>query len=245
MTTACAKEEECPARERNQPLKGEECAPAESDLPTFATVTRFVAIPMPMIGVISGQSIGRSSFVGFVALGIFHIFTGYDHLVFLLGSLLVFTRWRSLLIFITCFTIGHSLTLALATYGLVDISGRVTEPLIAATIVFVGIENLMLRGREPGTRWLITIVFGLAHGLGFAHILRDVGVGFSGFRIAWPLFGFNLGVEIGQLCVVALATPVFRFLRQQQGFVRYGVPGLSALVALVGFYWLMERIFIA
>jgi hydrogenase/urease accessory protein HupE len=198
---------------------------------------------MFVIGVIPSRPFGLSSFGGFFTLGIEHIFTGYDHLAFLLGALIVFKRWKPLLIFISCFTVGHSLTLALATYGLLDLPSRVTEPLIAATILFIGVDNLRLRGREPGARWLVAIVFGLAHGLGFAHVLRDLGVGVSGTAIAWPLLGFNLGVEVGQVAVAGVAAPIFIALRRRREFVRFWVPALSLCVAAVGFYWLVERIF--
>ena len=181
------------------------------------------------------------SFGAFVRLGIEHIFTGYDHLFFLLGLLLVCTRWPSLLAIITCFTIGHSLTLALATLGYVNLPARLTEPTIAATIFFVGAQNCWRRGEEPEGRWLLTLVFGLAHGFGFANVLRELGVGAHGHSIALPLLGFNLGVEIGQLALAAVALPLLWWLHKKPVFNRRWVPALSAVVALAGLYWFVER----
>lgn len=143
----------------------------------------------------------------FLALGVKHIWTGYDHLLFLFGLMVVTRNAKAALQLITCFTVAHSFTLAIATLNLVQISSRVVEPLIAASIVYVGIENLFSRG-EPKGRWLLTFVFGLVHGFGFATVLRELGVGANGSGIAVPLISFNLGVELGQLTIAMLALPV-------------------------------------
>lgn len=183
-----------------------------------------------------------TSFGPFFQLGIGHIFTGYDHLLFLLGLLLVCARWQTLLTIITCFTIGHSLTLVLATLGLVNIPARVTEPLIALTIFCVGVENIWRRGHEPAGRWAVTLLFGLIHGFGFATVLRDLGVGTEGRSLAVPLFAFNLGVEVGQLAFAAVICPLLWWARRFPGFVRHGIPFLSLIVTLAGLYWLVERL---
>lgn len=182
------------------------------------------------------------SFGSFMLLGIEHIFTGYDHLFFLLGLLLVCTRWTSLFALVTAFTVGHSITLGLATLTPVDLPASLTEPLIAASILFVGAENLWRRGEEPRNRWAPTLLFGLVHGFGFAHILRDLGVGGDGGRIVGPLLAFNLGVEVGQLTFAALVLPLFWRARRHPAFAGRAVPVLSALIALAGLYWLVERI---
>ena len=142
-----------------------------------------------------------------MALGVRHILTGYDHLLFLAGVLVVLRTWRDVIRTITAFTLAHSITLALATTGLVAAPGRVVEPLIAASIVVVGIENLIRS--VQGSRWRMTFGFGLVHGLGFASALRDVGIGTTGGAIALPLAGFNLGVELGQIAVAAILVPLF------------------------------------
>lgn len=180
------------------------------------------------------------SFLAFLKLGIEHILTGYDHLLFLCGLLVVCRRFSTTMTIITCFTLAHSLTLALAALNVVTLPSRVVEPLIAASIVFVGVENLVRRG-EPKGRWLLTFAFGLIHGFGFASVLRQAGVGAGGKSLLLPLFAFNLGVELGQLAVVIVLLPVLWKLRTRPTFVRYGVPAISAVVVLLGGYWLLQR----
>jgi hydrogenase/urease accessory protein HupE len=179
------------------------------------------------------------SFVAFVMLGVEHILTGYDHLLFLFGLLVVCRDLRSILTVITCFTIAHSITLALSTLDLVRLPARIVEPLIAASIAYVGLENL-LRGDSPRWRWLITFSFGLVHGLGFADALKELGIGRLG--VVWPLIGFNCGVEIGQLSVAGVVLPVLWQLRRNPFFIRQWVPLCSVAVALAGSYWMVERV---
>src|SRR5206468_12921320 len=147
------------------------------------------------------------SFGGYLRLGIEHILTGADHLLFLLGLLVVCRRLRTVAQIVTCFTVAHSLTLALAVLHVVAVPSRMVEPLIAATIVAVAFENLV-RPEEPDRLWVgrlaTALVFGLVHGLGFATALAQTGLGAAGASIAAPLVAFNLGVEVGQLAVAAL-----------------------------------------
>ncbi len=178
---------------------------------------------------------------GFIRLGIEHIGTGYDHLLFLFALLVVCRSFRSIVAIVSCFTLAHSITLALATLDIVNLPARFVEPAIAASIVFVGVENLWRRGEEPRRRGALTFVFGLIHGFGFASVLRDLGVGRGSEGIAGPLFTFNLGVELGQIAIAAVVLPIVWQLRKNPRFVRYGVPALSAVVALAGLYWLLER----
>lgn len=182
-----------------------------------------------------------SVFAAFLRLGVEHIWTGYDHLLFLFGLLVVCVSFRSSVAIISCFTLAHSLTLALATLDLVNLPSRYTEPLIAASIVYVGVENLVRRGAEPRGRWALTFLFGLIHGFGFASVLRELGVGQGGSELALPLFTFNLGVELGQIAIAAAVLPVIWQARKNEKFRRRGVPALSAVVALAGLYWLLER----
>jgi hydrogenase/urease accessory protein HupE len=181
------------------------------------------------------------SFWGFLRLGIAHIWTGYDHLLFLFGLLVVCRSFRSIVAIISCFTVAHSITLALATLNVVAIPSRIIEPMIAASIFYVGIENLVRRGAEPRGRWALTFAFGLVHGFGFASVLRELGVGSNGHGLAMPLFTFNLGVEIGQVTIAAIVLPIVWQLRKNPAFLRRGVPVLSALVAAAGLYWFLER----
>jgi hydrogenase/urease accessory protein HupE len=182
---------------------------------------------------------------GFVKLGVEHIWTGYDHLLFLFALLVVCRSFRSIAAIVTCFTLAHSLTLACATLGWVDLPARFVEPAIAASIVFVGVENLWRRGEEPRGRGALTFAFGLIHGFGFASVLRELGVGQGGEGIAVPLVTFNLGVEIGQIAIAAVVLPVVWQLRRREWFVRRAVPALSVAVVLAGAYWFFERTLLA
>ncbi len=181
------------------------------------------------------------TFWGFLKLGVEHIWTGYDHLLFLFALLVVCRSFRSIVTIISCFTLAHSLTLALATLNVVNLPSALVEPAIAASIVFVGVENLVRRGAEPKGRWALTFAFGLIHGFGFASVLRELGVGQNGQGLAMPLFTFNLGVELGQVAIAAIVLPLVWQARKKEWFVKRGVPALSLVVALAGVYWLLER----
>jgi hydrogenase/urease accessory protein HupE len=181
------------------------------------------------------------SFANFLCLGVKHILTGYDHLLFLFGLLLVARGFFSSLGIITSFTIAHSITLAVATLHLVQIPSRIVEPLIAASIVFVGIENL-LRGDIPTARRMVAFGFGLIHGFGFASALREAGIGSGTGGILLPLFSFNLGVELGQIMVAAAALPVIWKLRENPMFIARWAPACSAAVVLLGSFWFVQRV---
>jgi hydrogenase/urease accessory protein HupE len=181
------------------------------------------------------------SFTSFLSLGVKHILTGYDHLLFLFGLLLVARGFFSSLGIITSFTIAHSITLAMATLHLVHIPSRIVEPLIAASIVFVGIENL-LRADIPSARRMMAFGFGLIHGFGFASALREAGIGSGTGGIVLPLFSFNLGVELGQIMVAAAALPVIWKLRENPMFIARWAPACSAAVVLLGSFWFVQRV---
>ena len=183
------------------------------------------------------------SFANFLSLGVKHILTGYDHLLFLFGLLLVARGFFSSLGIITSFTIAHSITLAVATLQLVQIPSRIVEPLIAASIVFVGCENL-LRGDIPKARRIVPFGFGLIHGFGFASALREAGIGSVTGGILLPLFSFNLGVELGQIMVAAVALPVIWRLRENPMFITRWAPACSAAVVLLGSFWFVERVWL-
>ena len=184
---------------------------------------------------------GGSRFREFFMLGIHHIVTGYDHLLFLFGLLIVCRTARSGIVLITCFTLAHSLTLVLSTLGLVDLPGLFVEATIAASILYVGIENLFRKEGGLGWRWVLTFAFGLIHGLGFAGVLHEMGIAKTGSAAVLPLFAFNLGVEAGQLAIAAIVLPILWKLRDTRAFVRVGVPACSVAVAAAGAYWLIER----
>ena len=188
---------------------------------------------------LQSTSVGNSSILRFLLLGIEHIVTGYDHLLFLFALLLAGGSLRSNAKTITSFTVAHSLTLALATFGLLDIPPAIVEPVIAASVIFVGVENLF--GKRLASRWLVTFLFGLVHGLGFASILREMGIGANGTGVAIPLLSFNLGVELAQIAIAALVLPFVRRLEQRPAFTLRYVPALSLLITFAGLYWFLTR----
>jgi len=163
----------------------------------------------------------------FFTLGVQHILGGYDHLLFLAGLLLVARGLRDVAKTITAFTAAHSLTLGLAAMGWVTAPPALVEPLIAASIVYVGVENVLRR--QAASRWKLTFVFGLVHGFGFAGALRELGIGSGGMTTAVPLASFNMGVEAGQLAVAMTLLPMIWRVRERPGV--YAVVSASVLGA--------------
>ena len=184
----------------------------------------------------------RSGWLEFFKLGVEHILTGYDHLLYLAALILGCSRFRLVAGIVTAFTFSHSLTLALATLGLVSPSSALIEQAIAATIVFVALENLWLRGREPRLRQGVAFAFGLIHGFGFAGVLADLGIGGEKGAVVVPLLSFNLGVEAGQLILIACVLPLLLWARRRPAFVAYGQPAASLCVAGMGLYWFVGRL---
>ena len=200
-------------------------------------------VQMPRTNAIIAPLEGVRLFANFLSLGVKHILTGYDHLLFLFGLLLVARGFFSSLGIITSFTIAHSITLAVATLQLAQIPSRIVEPLIAASIVFVGIENL-LGGDIPKARRIVPFGFGLIHGFGFASALREAGIGSGTGGIVLPLFSFNLGVELGQIMVATVALPIIWKLRKNPMFITRWAPACSAAVVLLGSFWFVERVWL-
>ena len=180
------------------------------------------------------------TFGNFLKLGVEHIVTGYDHLLFLFALLVMAPRFREAALIITSFTMAHSITLGLATLNVVSFGSKLVEPLIAATIVYVGVENLIRRSAPTG-RWLLTFAFGLVHGFGFASALRELGVSSGTTGVAVPLLSFNLGVEVGQVSITALILPLIWSARRSPTFCRYAVPACSATVIALGACWFVQR----
>ena len=180
---------------------------------------------------------GRSNeFNRFLVLGIEHIWSGYDHLLFLLAVLLVGGGIARLAGIVTAFTVAHSITLALAALKVFSLPPEPVELAIAASIVYVAAENLSGRGADH--RWLVTFGFGLIHGFGFAGVL--VRAGLSAQAAVTPLVGFNLGVEAGQLVVVAVVVPGLRLLAATRAEARVR-RALSWLIVAAGGIWAVER----
>jgi hydrogenase/urease accessory protein HupE len=177
----------------------------------------------------------------FVPAGIHHILIGPDHLLFLIGLLLLGGSFRRLLLVVSSFTIAHSITLTLAALNLVTPPARVIEPAIALSIVYVGVDNLMAGGGRDVRAW-IAFAFGFIHGFGFANVLREMNL--PSQALGWSLFSFNLGVEIGQLMVVVVVASALAALRSSNEAAsrRLAFAG-SLAVVLVGAFWFLQRVF--
>jgi hypothetical protein len=142
---------------------------------------------------------------------------------------------------VTTFTLAHSLTLAAAATGLVSLSPKIVEPLIAVSIVYIGVENLFLR-RPPRHRLALVFGFGLVHGLGFASALAERLPGVTGVAVILPLLGFNVGVELGQLAVAACLVPLLWFARTRAALEPRLQPAFSLVIATAGVIWFWQRI---
>ena len=177
----------------------------------------------------------------FVPQGIHHILIGPDHLLFLIGLLLLGGDVRRLLLVVTAFTVAHSITLALAVLDVVSPPGNVVEPIIALSIIYVGADNLLVRGGRDMRVW-IALVFGLIHGFGSASVLREMGLP-SG-ALGWSLFSFNVGGEIGQVVVAVVVASALMALRarSQVAGQRLAVAG-SVTVMGAGLFWFVQRVF--
>ena len=196
-----------------------------------------------------------AGFGSFVQSGVHHILIGWDHLAFLLALLLpsVLRRGRGgwvasdslrtsladVLKIVTAFTLAHSVTLALAALQVVTLPPRLVESAIAASVAFAAADNVWPMVR--GARWRMALVFGLVHGFGFASALADAG--FARESLALGLLGFNLGVELGQLGVVAVLLPLLWVARRAGAYRRALMPAVSLLLVLAGIGWFVERAF--
>ncbi len=177
----------------------------------------------------------------YTVLGYTHIVPkGLDHILFVLGIFLLSLSWRPLLYQVTAFTVAHSITLALSLYGVVSLPASVVEPLIALSIVYVAVENILVSELKAWRVWVV-FGFGLLHGLGFAGVLTEVGLPRGEFLPA--LIAFNVGVELGQLTVIGLALlAVGLWFRGRPWYRARVVIPASALIAAVGGYWTIARI---
>jgi type IV secretory pathway VirB2 component (pilin) len=180
-------------------------------------------------------------FVEYATAGYDHIIpNGTDHILFVFGLFLFSIRLSPLLWQVTMFTVAHSITLGMAMSGWIDLPARIVEPLIALSIAYVGIENL-LRQRLHKGRLLLVFAFGLLHGLGFASMLADFGMPDDAFLTA--LISFNIGVELGQLAVLAVAyLTIGLWFGNSPNYRRLIVMPTSLLIALVGLYWTWDRL---
>jgi len=203
-----------------------------------------------------GRTGGRwRALAGYLRTGVEHIGTGFDHLLFLFSLLLPAVLYRraqgwepqqrlqpaalEVCRVVTAFTVAHSLTLALASFDIVRLPARVSESAIALSVVVAALNNMVPLVRRR--RWIVAFCFGLIHGFGFANVLSDLGLPRP--ELALALVGFNLGVELGQLAIVALFLPLAYVLRSTLFYRRLLLAGGSAMIALIGALWLIERAF--
>ena len=188
---------------------------------------------------VSSQSV--ATFTGYAGLGFVHILPGgLDHILFVLGLFLLTPKLRSLLAQVTVFTLAHSVSLGLAMFGLVTLPPSIVEPLIALSIAYVGVENLFQRTLSPRRLWLVA-AFGLLHGLGFAGVLSAISLPPAQWLPA--LFGFNVGVELGQLAVLALAAVTMNaWSKLRLGADQWVRRPASAAIALIGVFWVVTRL---
>lgn len=194
-------------------------------------------------------------FATFVGQGVWHIWIGYDHILFLVALLLPAVlrreggRWvaetgfRPALVnvvkIVTAFTLAHSITLSLAALEIIKAPSRVVESIIAASVVVAALNNLVPFFRDKV--WLVVFAFGLIHGFGFANVLTDLGLAKG--SLALCLVGFNVGVELGQLSIVAVVLPVAYALREKWAYQKLALGAGSAAIILVAGAWMVERVF--
>ena len=237
---------------------------AIGETPAPAALSAAVRSPQPDADTAAVDDAPTSSFLGFVREGVHHILIGYDHILFLLSLLLpavwirsavtdpragvTRTRWApsnnlrlaltNVLKVVTAFTVAHSITLALSVLDVVDPPSRWVESIIAASVVLAALNNIWPVISEA--RWKLTFVFGLVHGFGFASALKDAGLAKG--ALVGPLVGFNVGVEIGQLCIVALVLPIAWSLRDTRTYRGAFAAGSLAIATVAGL-WLVQRAF--
>ena len=238
--------------------------PALTETPAPAPLPAPAARPQPDADSATTEDAPPSSFLGFVREGVHHILIGYDHILFLLSLLLpavwirsavtdprtgvTRTRWRpsqdlrlalaNVLKVVTAFTVAHSITLALSVLDVVNPPSRWVESTIAASVALAALNNLWPLISEA--RWKLTFLFGLVHGFGFASALKDAGLAKG--ALVGPLVGFNVGVEIGQLCIVAVVLPLAWSLRRTRTYRGAFAAGSLAIAGVAGL-WLVQRAF--
>jgi AraC-like DNA-binding protein len=190
------------------------------------------------------QKIERSTmqrFLEFIVIGFDHVIPlGWDHILFIIGMALSTLMWRHLLLLVSTFTLAHTLTLGLAMLGLIEITPRIIEPLIAFSISYVAIENLF-NSASLFSRNLVVFAFGLIHGLGFASMLKDFEM--NDYNFMTTLIGFNVGVELAQIIIVITIFGGLLSLKNLKlNYRKVAIIPISILISLVGFWWGVERL---
>lgn len=174
----------------------------------------------------------------FFGLGVEHILIGYDHILFLLGLIIIGGSFLNLVKIVSSFTVAHSITLILSALQVVAIPARLVESVIALSIVYIALENFFIKKSDD--RWLITFIFGLMHGFGFAGVLHELGLPTEGLVVS--LLSFNVGVEVGQVIIVGVTFPLI-YLITKTRWQKKMVYGLSSVIIVFGLMWFFERAF--
>ena len=183
----------------------------------------------------------RSTFISFSRQGFVHVLPlGLDHILFVLGLFFLSRKWKPIIYQVSVFTIAHTITLGLATLDLVSAPSHIVEPIIAASIAVVAIENIIFPGYRH-TRLFVVFFFGLIHGLGFAGALSAFNLEPTSLVIG--LLGFNVGVELGQLAVISIVFASTFWLKDEFSYRKFVVIPGSSLIAMMGIYWTIERVF--
>ena len=184
----------------------------------------------------------QSTFISFLRQGFVHVVPlGLDHILFVFGLFLLSRKWKPLILQVSAFTLAHTLTLGLATLGIITVSPEIVEPIIAASIAVIALENIFFPGYKP-YRLVIVFVFGLIHGLGFAGALSGFNLEPTSLLIG--LFGFNVGVEFGQFAILITSICLTIFIKDPLHYRKWIVLPGSTLIALIGLYWTIVRIFL-
>ncbi len=179
-----------------------------------------------------------SEIFSFLQLGIKHILTGYDHILFLVALLVIGLSTREAIKIITSFTVAHSITLLLAAMQLITLNSKFVESVIALSICYVALENLL--AKQVNYRWLVTFSFGLIHGFGFAGVLQEYITGKSDLVLS--VVSFNVGVEVGQMIIFLIMLPILHLMRKKLAARKITVVA-SISIFILGFIWLVERVF--
>mgnify|MGYP001175583978 CR=1 FL=1 len=217
-------------------LTGEDYAGLPDTLPTRTEAEKEDSAMNELLVTESGVSGAWSFFL----LGVEHILGGYDHLLFLFSILILRQTFKQYAVAISAFTVAHCLTLVLTVLGLMEVSPRLVEPLIALSICYVAADNL-IRRKPVANRWVPIFLFGLIHGMGFADLLKEMNIPKSELAVA--LFSFNVGIEVIQLAIAALFWPLLLFLHRWKYSPQTVMAG-SAVALLLGGAWLVERVWL-
>ena len=220
---------------------------ADTNLPEQRRIRQNMQI---LLSLKEKKTVSSQYFSQMISLGVRHILSGLDHILFVIALILMLPPWRKILTLITTFTIAHSLTLLLAGSGILTLSGRIVEPIIAFSIGFMAITTVFSSNKKNGgkaisssslkTAAATVFFFGLFHGLGFAGLLTDFQIPKE--RLLPSVFFFNVGIEIGQMCILLGTLPVLYFLSKTR-FFRLFIQSFAIFLAIISAVWMVERIF--